>query len=163
MSRVESVAESWETYRQAVLPKNASPVQVQETRRAFYAGSYFMLMNVAHNVGDEEASEEEGIENLERLKAECEVFAASVGTPREAPPPSPPIPADVNYTVPDPLDIQRTLKKLGSLIGDDLPDGWGFNLLLFTYGEGGSLFYISSAQRADVLNVMKEFIKRQTQ
>jgi hypothetical protein len=73
------------------------------------------------------------------------------------------IPADVHYTVPDPLDIQATLKKLGHLIGDDLPDGWGFNLLLFSYGEGGSLFYISSAERADVLNVMREFIRRQTQ
>jgi hypothetical protein len=160
MSKVESVAEGWTSYLKHVVPKNASSTQIEETRRAFYAGSYFSLMNVMYNVGDEQASEEEGIENLERLKAECETFAINVGQPLPTPVLQPP---DINYTEPDPLDIQRTMKGLGTKIGEALPDGWGFNLLIFTYGEGGSLFYISSAQRSDVINVMKEFIKRQTQ
>lgn len=161
MSRVETVAESWESYRHEVLPANAGPAQIAETRRAFYAGSYITLMNIATHVGDPNADEEEGVENLERLKAECEAFAASVAL--EGKHAASPMPADIHYTLPDPLDIQAKMKHLGRLIGDGLPDGWGFNLLLFTYGEGGSLFYISSAERADVLNVMREFIKRQTQ
>lgn len=58
-------------------------------------------------------------------------------------------------------DLMRpTLRRIGALIGKELPAGWGFNLLLFTYGEGGSLFYISSAERADVINVMKEYIAK---
>lgn len=162
MSRVETVAESWQTYRAAVVPQGASPAQVEETRRAFYAGSYFMLMNVAYNIGDDTTSEEEGIEHLEQLKAECETFAKSVGQPLPTPVETI-APPDIHYTVPDPLDIQTKLKELAAFIKDDLPEGWGFTLLLFSYGEKGSLFYISSAERADVLNVMREFIRRQTQ
>jgi hypothetical protein len=36
-------------------------------------------------------------------------------------------------------------------------------LMLFEYGPGGALFYLSSADRADVLNVLEEFKRRQTQ
>lgn len=157
--RTETVAESFETYRAQVLPAEASDVQVTECRRAFYAGAYFLLMNVAHNIGDESTSEEDGIVELEKLKAECETFAAAGG----AVPPPLVVPADIHYTLPDEADMQSLLRELGARIGEDLPAGWGFNLLLFTYGEGGALFYISSAQRADVLNVMREFIRRQTQ
>jgi NAD(P)-dependent dehydrogenase (short-subunit alcohol dehydrogenase family) len=36
-----------------VIPKDAPPVQVEECRRAFFAGSYSMLMNIAANIGAE--------------------------------------------------------------------------------------------------------------
>lgn len=121
-------------------------------------------MNLAHNIGDDSTDEEQGILELETLKAECEAFAADGGMPRPTMvPPLPPTPPDIHYTVPDPLDIQRRLQEIGGHIGADLPEGWGFNLLLFEYGVGGSLFYISSAERADVIAVMREYIRRQTQ
>lgn len=59
-------------------------------------------------------------------------------------------------------EIETKLRELASMIGSQLPEGWGFNLLLFSYGEGGNLFYISSAEREDTIKVMKEFISRQT-
>lgn len=59
-------------------------------------------------------------------------------------------------------EIEQIIRRLGKLIGKQLPEGWGF-LMLFTYGKDGSLFYRSSAQREDVINVMKEFIRRNTQ
>lgn len=37
----------------------------------------------------------------------------------------------------------------------------GFALLLFEFGGGGSMFYISDAVRADMLKAMKEFIAKQ--
>lgn len=70
-------------------------------------------------------------------------------------------PPDYRYTVRDP-EIEQRMKLIGELIKDKLPDNWGFNLLLFTYGEKGNLFYISSAEREDVIKVMKEFIARNT-
>ena len=57
-------------------------------------------------------------------------------------------------------DIEALLKELGSDLKKRMPAGWGFNLLIFSYGEGGSLFYISSAQRKDMLKAMREFIDK---
>jgi hypothetical protein len=161
----QTVAESFATYRAAVIPRAAPEVQVDECRRAFYAGTYFCLMNLAYNIGDDATSEDDGVAELEKLKAECEAFAAAVGmalphaTPQvvEAPVVEPP-----NYTTPDAGEMRPILQELGGRIGAALPEGWGFNLLLFTYGAGGSLFYISSAERQDVIAVMREYIARNT-
>lgn len=161
--RLETVAESFATYRARVLPPDAPPIQVEECQRAFYAGTYFMLMNLAYNIGDDSTSEEQGVVELEKLKAECETFAAEVAMPLpQAAPPMRDVP-DVNYTTADAAAIRPILQALGQHIGTVVPDGWGFNLLMFQFGEGGSLFYISNAQREDVLATMKEFIRKQTQ
>jgi hypothetical protein len=158
---IESVAQSFATYRATVLPKDASTIQVEECRRAFYAGAYFLLMTVAYNIGDEATSEEQGIVELEKLKAECEAFGAAGGL--LLPVAVPPMPAEQHYTTPDAAEFRPLLQDLGGQIGSALPEGWGFNLLLFPFGDGGSLFYISSAERQDVIAVMREFIKRNTQ
>jgi hypothetical protein len=71
--------------------------------------------------------------------------------------------AEHNYTTSDAVTMRPILQRLGGVVGEALPEGWGFNLLLFTYGKGGSLFYISSAERGDVMAVMREFIQRNTQ
>lgn len=56
--------------------------------------------------------------------------------------------------------IKELLNDLGHRLGAEMPEGWGFTLLLFTYGEDGELFYISSAQRQDMLNTMAEFLAK---
>lgn len=159
--RTETVAASFAFYRERVLPKNAPPIQIEECRRAFYSGVYFMLANLLANIGDASTTEEEGIAELEKLKAECEAFAVGVPLPRAAPP-VPDVP-DVHYTTKDAETMKPVLQDLGQRIGDALPEGWGFTLLLYEFGPGGSLFYISNAQRADVLASMAEFIRRQSQ
>ena len=58
--------------------------------------------------------------------------------------------------------IESDLRGIGKTIAGTLPDGWGFALLIFSFGEGGSTFYISNAQRGDMLNAMREFMERQT-
>jgi hypothetical protein len=72
---------------------------------------------------------------------------------------------DINYTTVDAGTYRPVLQALAAHIGAALPNGWGFSLLLFEYGDrpDKSLFYISSAQREDVIAVMHEFIRRQTQ
>lgn len=161
--RLETVAESFATYRAEVMPREAPPVQVEECRRAFYAGVYTCLLNLLANIGDASTSEDEGVGELERLKAECEAFAAGAALPLpRAVPPAPPVSRE-QYTTSDAVTMRPILQALGGQIGAALPEGWGFNLLLFTYGAGGSLFYLSSAEREDVIAVMREFIKRNTQ
>lgn len=48
-------------------------------------------------------------------------------------------------------------------IKPNVPQGMGFIFLMFDYGEKGNLFYGASAMREDCMNVMKEFIQRNTQ
>lgn len=161
--RLETVAESFATYRAQVLPKGAPEIQVTECQRAFYAGVYFCLLNLMHNVGDESTDLDQGILELEKLKAECETFAAAGGMALPIAVPPAPVPVhQQNYTTDDAAEMRPLLQRLGAFIGKDLPAGWGFNLLLFTYAPG-SLFYISSAEREDVIAMMREFIRRNTQ
>jgi hypothetical protein len=162
--RLQTDAESFATYRARVLPPDAPPIQVTECQRAFYAGVYFCLMNLAYNIGDESTSEEQGIVELEKLKAECERFAATTGQPLpHAEPPPPVVVPPPDYQTDQDAEVRPVAKDIGRIIAGQLPAGWGFTLLLFTFGPGGALSYISNADRSDMLLTMKEFIRRQTQ
>lgn len=58
-------------------------------------------------------------------------------------------------------EIEALLKKLGQKIGQDMPKGMGFTLFIFDIGPHGNMFYISNAQRADMIKSLEEFIGRQ--
>ncbi len=64
-------------------------------------------------------------------------------------------------------EIEAMLAMLGRLLKEKMPEGWGFTLLMFDYGEKtnqpgrDALFYTSSADRGDMILAMKEFIKKQ--
>ena len=66
----------------------------------------------------------------------------------------------MSYEIRNP-EIEEKLKSIGHKLGRDMLSGWGFTLLIYSFGEGGSIFYISNANRADMLQAMKEFIKLQ--
>jgi len=67
---------------------------------------------------------------------------------------------DERYEVKSP-DTQRALRTIATLVDEHVPDGMGFALFLFDFGPGGALFYMSSAQRADIVATMKEWIARE--
>ncbi len=67
------------------------------------------------------------------------------------------MPQEMKYEV-DNTTIEVLLKELAQGLGERLPEGWGFNLLILNYRERGSMFYISSAQRKTRINAMREFI-----
>jgi hypothetical protein len=52
--------------------------------------------------------------------------------------------------------LQEKANELGHRIGSALPDGAGFALVLFDYGPTGSTTYISSAQREDLVKLLRE-------
>lgn len=73
------IATEWRDYRTKVLPPNCSRIQLQETRRAFYAGAIAMLSIMQKLAGDD-WTEEEGAIALEKLIQEGADFSFQVGT-----------------------------------------------------------------------------------
>lgn len=56
-------------------------------------------------------------------------------------------------------EVRAQMNAIGEVIGEALPDGYGFTLLVFGLGKHeGRMNYISSADRADMLAAMKELI-----
>lgn len=58
-------------------------------------------------------------------------------------------------------EIEKALKHVGEGIKEVLPSNVGFSLLMFDYGEGGNMFYLSSARREDMVKAMLEFLQKQ--
>lgn len=51
------------------------------------------------------------------------------------------------------------MNKLAEFINSQLPSGYGFTLLVFTFGESGFMNYISNAHREDVKKALKEYLE----
>jgi hypothetical protein len=68
-------------------------------------------------------------------------------------------PHDERFEIDD-EDKKRALRTIGVLIDGEVPVGMGFAVLLFDFGPGGALYYISNAERADMITAMKEFIAK---
>lgn len=47
-------------------------------------------------------------------------------------------------------------RQLAEALNETMPEGWGFTLILFSYGEDGFSTYISTAQRADMVASLRE-------
>lgn len=57
-------------------------------------------------------------------------------------------------------EVEQKLKEIGNLLRDVMPVGWGFIFLITSYGEDGSMFYMSSVERQDAINTLREFIQK---
>jgi hypothetical protein len=63
-------------------------------------------------------------------------------------------------------EIAGMLRDIGDRIhkainNSDFAGKMGFALLIFEFGEKGALFYLSDAQRKDMIRVLEEFTERQ--
>jgi hypothetical protein len=59
--------------------------------------------------------------------------------------------------VPKPLaEIEQSARELGKVIGGVLPDGVGFLLVLYDYGTGGHMSYMSNGRREDCIKLLAE-------
>lgn len=54
------------------------------------------------------------------------------------------------------------LQRIAAMIQAELPEGWGFGLLMFEFSPipGGPLLWVSNGQRPDMIAAMKEYIER---
>lgn len=84
-----TVMHAFAEYVDRAYPGVELPVpQAQEIRRAFVSGGYFLLTYLRDYLGDDQIDEDRGVDELERIKAECEQFGAHVGAGTD--PPRPP-------------------------------------------------------------------------
>lgn len=75
--RRNRMQEQWQSYKREVLPSNAPAVQVQECRRAFYAGA-LAAFTTYQELGDDSVSEDEGVKVLADLIEELSDFGRFV-------------------------------------------------------------------------------------
>jgi hypothetical protein len=67
--------------------------------------------------------------------------------------------AEMRYEVRDET-AEALLKEIGLILKNVCPPGYGFNLMIFNFGERGNVFYASNADRVDMIRIMQDFIDR---
>ena len=69
---MKTVQQEWQGYAKAVIPNlKAGSIQYDEMQKAFYAGTFSMIMNLLEIA---ELSDEQGVIELEKYRQECERF-----------------------------------------------------------------------------------------
>jgi hypothetical protein len=144
----------WQAYRRAVIPIDASRVQVEECRRAYLAGASVLFDTVFALLSPDAEPTEEDLRHMQELHDELRGLVASVGKPKPAPPPR----IEERYQVRSEA-AEAMLKNIGGLLREACPPGYGFALLVFTF-EPGAMFYTANAERADMVKAMREFIAK---
>jgi hypothetical protein len=66
-----------------------------------------------------------------------------------------------DFRVPVPELVKERMREFGRDIKKRCPAGWGFTLLMFSYGADGAMVYLSSAEREDMLKALQEFLQKQ--
>lgn len=71
------IEEAWRDYVARVLPPTAGPVQIRETRRAFYAGATVLFSTILRLEPDGDCTKKD-LELMESLSAEIDEFCADL-------------------------------------------------------------------------------------
>ena len=56
--------------------------------------------------------------------------------------------------------LEEEARSLGRVIKDVMPEGIGYFLLMFTFGEGGWATFVSNAEREDMIKAIEELLQR---
>lgn len=64
----------WDEYARKVLPQNAGQVQIQETRRAFYAGGVRLFYTMLSMLDSDAEPTEDDLRKMDDLKAEFDAY-----------------------------------------------------------------------------------------
>lgn len=70
--------EQWETYQSAVIPPEAPPVQLKESRRAFYAGAQALLGVVLNMLSPGLDVADEDVAKMTELDLELREFVEQI-------------------------------------------------------------------------------------
>ena len=79
---MKTVKKRWQEFEAAVMPKGASPLQVQEMRRSFYAGFYSALHSCLEMADESGENDDVGVTMLDGLYRECLAFKEDVAAGR---------------------------------------------------------------------------------
>jgi hypothetical protein len=77
IAKAVTVFDMWTTFRGEVLQEITNPIQIEETRRGFYAGAAAML-DLIVRVTPDDVSEDQGVEMLEALHQELRAFGTDM-------------------------------------------------------------------------------------
>lgn len=73
------IKDAWDNYEERLLKTiDASPVQVQETRRAFYAGALTVIQEIAAKVSEGVEDTPEDLAIMDNLYAEFKQFGKDI-------------------------------------------------------------------------------------
>lgn len=78
-----TLAEMWETYKRAVIPPGTSAAAIRNNQFAFYGGASYVL-DVLVAIADNDVSEDAGVDTIERLHQELQLFAVQQRAPRDS-------------------------------------------------------------------------------
>lgn len=70
------IEKEWATYRAFVMPGDASVAQVDETRKAFYAGASSLFHTILNILEDGPEATEGDLEKMSSIQKELEAFVA---------------------------------------------------------------------------------------
>lgn len=76
--KTDLVAQSWTSFRLAVIAPDAGPLQIQEMRRAFYAGAQGLLGTILRGLGPEDEPTEADLLQMGAITDELSEFALKV-------------------------------------------------------------------------------------
>jgi hypothetical protein len=82
MSKPGIVAGQWRQYVTRVLPADVHPLQLKETKRAFYAGAQCLLYAVQQGLSAGDGVEDGDVAMLEAVERELSDFAEAVAQGR---------------------------------------------------------------------------------
>ena len=68
------IAKGWESYRSMVIPPDASPVQLQESERAFYAGAAILWKSVMQGLDSGDDATEGDMQRMADIQSELDAF-----------------------------------------------------------------------------------------
>lgn len=77
---MNTVQEQWSSFRTSVIPNDATPIQLQEMRRSFYAGVASMIY-LQHTLS--KYQEDTALIMLEAIYEECRTFGNDVRNNRD--------------------------------------------------------------------------------
>lgn len=77
MSEPTNLAQMWLQYMDKIIPKDAHPIQIKESKRAFYAGAASMF-ELTTNMP--EGPDELGMKHLSNLQNELIEYGRKIGT-----------------------------------------------------------------------------------
>lgn len=76
------IAKGWQTYRACVLPQDTPAIQIQECKRAFYAGAWYVVRTI-EVLGDEHVSVIAAAMTMQSMCDESEQFCTDVSDGKE--------------------------------------------------------------------------------
>lgn len=72
----------WESYLERVLPRDAGPVQIIETKRAFYAGAESMMRAILAGLDPGTEPTDNDLRKMDEIEAELRQFGRDVAEGR---------------------------------------------------------------------------------